>query len=121
MATNFKALADEVRDNNDVMAIDLGKLRSTLGYDRLGKTVLRTIANELESVGLGYFPLAILDENEYPRQNDTLRVFRRGSAMAEIVQAVLKPTMKGDERLREASAGDTGEVLKQIRLLVCAE
>jgi hypothetical protein len=121
VARNFKALADDVQGSGDVQAIDLGTLRSMLGYDRLGKMVLRTIANELESVGLGYFPLSVLDENEYPRQNDTLRVFRRGSAMAEIVQAVLKPTMKGDERLRDASAGDTGEVLKQIRLLVCAE
>ena len=116
---NFRKLSDDVGNNGDIKVVNLGELRSELGYDRLGRAVLATIANELESVGLGYFPKSVIDENDYPRMTDTLRVFRKGSALGQIAQGVLSPTIKGDDVLRQAAAGDTGEILKKIRLLVC--
>lgn len=38
--------------------------------------------------------------------------------MGDIVSAVLDPTNRGDERLREGAGGEAAETLKQIRELL---
>jgi hypothetical protein len=65
-----------------------------LGFDRLGKHVLSSIARELEAVGLGYFPLAVLDPrcNTEPRKDQQLWVYMRdGGERARVLDAILRP------------------------------
>ncbi|MBP5938534.1 hypothetical protein F3K43_23075 [Streptomyces sp. LBUM 1476] len=77
-----------------MMQDNLGRLRTSLGFDRLGKHVLSSIARELESVGLGYFPLAVLDPrcNTEPRKDQQLWVYTRdGGERARVLDAILRP------------------------------
>jgi len=71
-----------------------GQGPTALGFDRLGKHVLSSIARELEAVGLGYFPLAVLDPrcNTEPRKDQQLWVYMRdGGERARVLDAVLRP------------------------------
>jgi len=81
-------------DEGGLMPDNLGRLRSALGFDRLGKHVLSSIARELEAVGLGYFPLDILDPrcNTEPRKDQQVWVYTRdGGERARVLDAVLRP------------------------------
>ncbi|WP_406353942.1 hypothetical protein [Streptomyces sp. NBC_00658] len=81
-------------DEGGLMQDDLGRLRNALGFDRLGKHVLISIARELEVVGLGYFPLAVLAPrcNTKPRKDQQVWVYTRdGGERARVLDAVLRP------------------------------
>lgn len=102
-----------------VLAVSLGELREALGHNRLGVRALEQIATSLAGEGLGYFPEWVLtDQNQAPRYGDVVRVFRKGTGLGEVVTAVLEPTDRGDERLKEIADGDAVEILSMIRLLL---
>ena len=115
---SMKDVAEAAKENGDLMPVTLGDLRESLGYNRLGVRVLAEISQKLANAGLGYFPRAVLDDNEVPRFDHALRVFTKRSSLGELVQAVLDPTDSGDERLREAAtsgASSAVAALDQIR------
>ena len=122
MALSFKDLTELGRmvDEEQVVPVTLGDLRKAepLGFDRLGKYVLDQIASALEGEGLGYFPVEAIENNSEPRQWQEVRVYRRGTGIGKLIQAVTNPSPSGDKVLREASTQDS-DLIKQIRALVC--
>ncbi len=117
--TGMSEVGDAVDENGGLLAVSLGELREALGYNRLGVRVLGQIATSLAGEGLGYFPEWVLtDQNPAPRYGDVVRVFRKGTGVAEVVTAVLEPTDRGDERLKEIAGADAVEILNKIRLLL---
>ena len=117
----MKEIVARVEANGGLAKVTLGELRDEVGADRLGKWVLRQIVQGLEGNGLGYYPSEILDPewNDRPRQHEEVRVFKKGTAIAEVVEAVEEPSERGDSRLIELAASDASETLDKIRSLVC--
>ncbi|MFF3633292.1 hypothetical protein [Streptomyces sp. NPDC002250] len=93
---DLQQTAEACKDEGGLMQDNLGRLRATLGFDRLGKHVLSSIASKLEAAGLGYFPLAVLDPrcNTEPRKEQQVWVYTRdGSERARVLDAVLRPRL----------------------------
>ncbi|MEV7418272.1 hypothetical protein [Streptomyces sp. NPDC089919] len=91
---DLQETAEACEDEGGLMQDNLGRLRTALGFDRLGKHVLGSIARKLEASGLGYFPLTVLDPrcNTEPRKEQQVWVYTRdGSERARILDAVLRP------------------------------
>ncbi|WP_055494787.1 hypothetical protein [Streptomyces sp. TP-A0356] len=91
---DLQETAEACEDEGGLMQDNLGRLRTALGFDRLGKHVLSSIARKLEASGLGYFPLAVLDPrcNTEPRKEQQVWVYTRdGSERARVLDAVLHP------------------------------
>ncbi|MFF0909731.1 hypothetical protein ACFWZW_03460 [Microbacterium enclense] len=116
---SMKDVASAVDENGDLLPVSLGELREALGYNRLGVRVLNEIAAKLAGEGLGFFPLDVLSEqNDAPRYGDVVRVFKKGTALGQVVTSVLEPTVAGDERLKEIAGSDAANILKEIRALL---
>lgn len=114
MFGTFEELRKAVEANGGLMVVTMYDLREAHGAAKLGVHVRREISGGLAAVGLGHFP------HELPSyQEEKVRVFRRGTPIADLVDAVLSPSDFGDERLREAGGNQATEILKEIRQLVC--
>lgn len=116
---SIKRIASDCDDGGGIIRVTLGDLREAVDAGKLGRWVLQEISEELAAAGLGYFPKALLDDNEEPRQHQEIRVYRRGaSTLARTIDAVLDPSSRGDEVLRDLGNDETRETLAQIRRLV---
>lgn len=114
MTDSYEELREAVAANGGLDTIDMGTLRDVQGAGRLGVHVRDAITRSLESHGLGHFPLE-LPANQY----DEVRLYLLGSPIADIVKAVLSPSMKGDESLRTVASSEAQEQLRQVREIVC--
>lgn len=117
-ANPMQTLVERVETEDNLTVATLGELREALGYGRLGVGVLVQISKALYGVGLGYYPTWVLDDNPVPRQGDAVRVFRKGTPVGDVIEAVLHPTIAGDQRLRSGTGGQAAEVLDRIRAMV---
>lgn len=116
---DIKAVKTAVEANGNLLQVTLGELREALGYNRLGVRVLQEIASALSGEGLGYFPLWVLDANDTPRYENSLRVYKKGSAVGGAIDAVLEPSNVGDDLLRTTAGSEAAEILKSVKALVC--
>lgn len=115
-------LADDCEANGGVLAVSLGDLRDAVDAGKLGKLVVHRIARDLEAHGLGYFPRHLLDGNDQPRQDQEVRIYRKGNATtARAIDAVLSPSARGDDFLTSLAGNDARDTLDRIREIVCAE
>ena len=112
---DFDELSDLVDQNGGVHTTHMGALRDAKGYGKLGVHVVRAISQDLAGYGLGHFPTEL-----EPYQEQQVRVYRLGSPIAELIDAVINPSATHDEELRAAAGGDDARILRQIRNLICA-
>lgn len=90
------------------------ELREIEGAGRLGQHVRASISGNLLSHGMGHLPA------ELPSYQDfEVRVYRLGTALADVINAALNPSTSGDQILRQVAASDAQDVIKKIRALVC--
>lgn len=116
---SIKRIASDCEAGGGVICVTLGDLREAVGAGKLGRWVLQEISEELAAAGLGYFPRSLLDDNEEPRQHQAIRVYRRGAGtLARTIDAVLDPSSRGDEVLRDLGNDEARNTLTQIRRLV---
>lgn len=111
---DFEVLKREVERNQGILTLQMGDLRDAYGVKRLGKLVLDGISRKLDGLGLGHYPIELPDS-----QNDYARIYKRGTPVSDIINAVLELSADNDKILREKSASDDSELLKQVRELVC--
>src|SRR5437763_2876821 len=104
-----------VEESGGVKTFSMWKVRDAYGAGRLGIHVRTNISKALLGMGLGHFPNALPDS-----QDALIRLYKLGSPVADLVEAVLHPGPEADERLRDAVAGNAEGVLAQVRELVCA-
>lgn len=119
--TEYAEIADlaEAATDNGIAVVTLGNLREMQDYGRLGVRVLGALSQALRSEGLGYYPPEVLDNNPVPRQTQELRVYRVGSPVAQLIEAVLEPSDEGDEFIMDATGGaQAATIIDQIRNLV---
>lgn len=92
-AAKAQTIAERVKAQGGIAKVTLGELRDELGFARLGKTVLQTMAEHLSENSLGHFPAWVLtDENAEPRQWHEVWLYERdGSAASVVLDAVSDP------------------------------
>ena len=113
----FEDIAQEVDSGAGIALVPMWRLRDAAGFSKLGANVVKTIAGQLDKHSLGSLP----PETALPiSQNEEVRIYRQGSPVADLVQAVMYPSGKGDQLLRQLSMDDREEILDQIRMLVGA-
>ena len=110
----FEAILTKVLANQNLISIPMQELRDAIGAGRLGVTVRASISRELAAIGLGHVPVELPDS-----QLDFVRVYEKGTSVAEIIEAALSPTKRHDGLLREMAAGDSQRILQKIKDLVC--
>lgn len=110
---DFKDLWELIENDQGVHVTTMGQLRDRFEYGRLGVNVCGEISSTLASWGIGVFPATLPS-----RQDMSVRLYRKGTPIAELVGAVLAPTNEGDDLLRRVGADHTTGVIDQIRLLV---
>src|SRR5437867_3952104 len=96
-----------------VMTLRAGDLRDAFGGGRLSSGVRAGITRELLGLGLGHYPQELPDWQDY-----LVRVYKLGSPIADLIDAVLEPSMGHDEELRQAVRGDAADIVQRIRDLV---
>jgi nitroreductase len=107
-------LREAVENEGDLIAVPMWVVRDAYGAERLGKIVRQNIATALANEGLGSVPMDVPD-----RQYEIVRIYRLGTGVAQIIDAVLKPTTEGDVRLRSASSSEALQQINRIREIVC--
>lgn len=111
----YEDLKDRVEAEGGVLPVKMETLRELQDAGRLGPHVVKGISDELARKGMGHFPHEELPTSQY----EVVRVYQLGTAVADIVEAVLDPSEKNDEKLRKAANADTAEQLQKIREIVC--
>ena len=107
---NLDDLSDALQKNDGILTVTAEDLRNRYGADRLGVNVRAAISKELAGRGLAHYPTELPD-----RQGEQVRVYRQGSPVAEIIDAVLTVGAKADAKLRKAARADSEKVLAKIR------
>jgi hypothetical protein len=111
---NMEDLLDLVEAHGDVYTLTMERLRDAYGAGRLGVHVRDGISNALARLGLGHFPAPLPESQEMP-----VRLYRRGTPVGDLIEAVLAVDSKRDDQLRQATAGDEMNIIRKIRELVC--
>ena len=113
MNSTLEEIRDSVNNTEGVLTLPMSDVRDAHGAGRLGVHVRTNISKKLRSMGLDHYP------KELPSWQDGLvRIYRQGSPIADLIEAVLDPSDEHDEELRNAVGGDAQEVLDAIRELV---
>jgi hypothetical protein len=111
---NWDELRDLVTEKGGVLTVSMATLRDIHGAGKLGIWVREHIQEKLKGVGLGHYP------PELPQyQENSVRLYRLGTPLADLIKAVLEPGETNDARLLKMTDSDASEVLKKIRELVC--
>lgn len=105
---------EAVEKNQNVLTLFMGDLRDAHGAGRLGEHVRSNISKRLAGLGLAHFPVPLP-----AYQEERVRIYKLGSPVADLIDAVLAPSRQHDDELRQAVGQNAAEVLEQIRELVC--
>ena len=99
--------------NDNVITLDMAKIRDAYGASKLGVNVRDNIKNELKKRGLGYYP------SELPGyQYEKVRLYKQGSSVGQLIEAVLSPMEENDALIRSRTNESDSETLRKIRELV---
>jgi hypothetical protein len=112
---NFDTVHDEVDANGNVIACQMERLRDAAGAARLGKWVGDKIHDELRSRGMGHTPL------DTTNGSTTVLVYKMGTPIERIIDAVQFPSEPGAQVLRSQSDQKSAAIIRQIRALVGEE
>jgi hypothetical protein len=114
MKTSYGDLRTSIKENGGLHVVTMGTLRDIEGAGRLGNRVLTTISQALQAQGMGHFPAELPGNQSQP-----VRVFLLDTPVADVVNAVLSPSLKGDATLRDVGSADhVREQLRQIREII---
>lgn len=114
--STYKQLATLVDECEGVVSCQMTSLKEAHGVGRLGPHVATNISEQLAKRGLAHYP------EELPvSQGDTVRIYRVGTPVGDLIRAVLSldPEDNSDERLRTLATGGHADKIKKIREIVC--
>ena len=116
MEDSYQELRAKVEADGGLRVVTMRDLRDVEGVRRIGSQVPGKISQQLGLHGMGHIP-ALLPGN----QNSPVRLYLLGTPIADTVEAVLDPSLKGDEILRRVGDAEAREDrLRQIREIVRA-
>ncbi len=108
-------LVQSIANTENVLTLPMGDVRDAWNYGRLGIHVRRQISNDLKGMGIGHYPVNL---PEY--QHEYVRLYKLGTPISDIIDAVLHPSKEHDDQLRELIGGDSRAILDSIKALVCS-
>jgi hypothetical protein len=111
---DYDDLRQKVVGEGDLYDTEMEELRAIHGALRLGSNVRDAISEQLNAHGLGHIP-AVLPSY----QSEAVRIYRLGTPIGDLVQAVQRPSAAGDTLLRTVAGGDAQATIRKIRELVC--
>jgi hypothetical protein len=119
--SDFSKLGEEVNQHDGVLTVPMWRLRDNYGAGKLGIHVRAGISQALHSAGLDHYPVKETDGHPLPGdQSAMVRIYRQGTPVADLIDAVLHPGPGHDDELRQLVGGNTAEqTLKRVRELVC--
>lgn len=112
--SSIEELAGIVDENQGVVTVSMQALRNAYGAERLGVHVRAGLSRALKQAGLGHLPRELPDS-----QNSWARIYRRGSAVNELIDAVHSIDHDSDQLLRERAANDAADTIQKIREMIC--
>ena len=112
---SYENLRQLVDDEGGLVLTTMEALRDVHGVGKLGVHVRKAIHDNLEGQGLGHLPL---DLPTY--QHEEVRIYKLGSPIAKVVNAVVRPSEAGDDVLRQSVGSDAQLLLTKIKELVCS-
>ena len=112
-ANGIDEIQARLERNQGVLTVTMQQLRDAHGAERLGSIVRSEITEDLAHRGIGHYP------SELPAyQEQQVRLFTIGSAVAQIIDAAFTIGQENDEKLRLATGNTAVEILRQVRELV---
>lgn len=113
---SLEDLREIVESQGGIQSFSMDVVRDAYGAGRLGIHVRTNISKALQGIGLGHYPTNLPDS-----QHQLIRIYKLGSPVADLIDAVLRPGGAFDARIRELVSGnaDADAVLAQVRELVC--
>src|SRR5436190_14547219 len=111
---DLSELRESVEENDGVLTVQAWEIRDAYGAERLGNVVRNNILKALASQGIGVVGDEIPDRAQVP-----VRLYKLGTPVADVIEAVFSGDRAGDDHLRKVVGGDAARVLNQIRELVC--
>jgi len=109
-------IKNQVENSGDIISLTMSDLRDATGKDKLGVHVKAQISKTLAGMGLGHIP------QELPSyQHESVRLYKRGTPIGELIEIVLQPGESNDRKLKEQFAEekiDYASIIEQIRELV---
>jgi hypothetical protein len=114
--TNYDELKMAVDENQGILTLDMRQLRDIHNADRLGIHVRANISKELASRGLAHYPIDLPD-----RQHEYARIYKQGTSVATLINAVLKVEPQADSVIRKAATSNGSKILDKIRELLDEE
>jgi hypothetical protein len=110
----YEDVKSRVLETQGVYVTTMEELKKAHGATKLGVLIREAISNRLKGHGLGHIPA------ELPSyQTDEVRLYQLGTALGNVIEAVLNPSAPGDQILLQVVDTDAQETLAQIRQLVC--
>lgn len=110
---DFDELDEWVLEEDNLVTVSGVGLRNAAGWSRMTEGTVAFIEDELKKRALGCFPRLSADRHA------EFRIYKKGSPLGNLIEAVLQPTDSGDKLLRESSSGAAQEILRKIERLVC--
>lgn len=114
--SGWQGIKDIVEENDNVFTISMLELREAAGKEKLGVNVTAGIKKKLAGMGLGHIPV---DLPSY--QHEQVRLYKKGTAVGELIDTVIMPGEQNDRRLIEQvneEEIDYLSIIDQIRELV---
>lgn len=100
-------------DKDPIVVVEMREFREIVGVTRLGPAVVEGIAKDLAGYGIGHIPSPLP-----AYQDEKVRLFRRGTRLAELIDAIHDPSDGGDELLAAYANDSDGQIVEQIRTIL---
>ncbi len=107
-------ITDMLAENENMVTLSMEQVRDAWDYGRLGVHVRRQVSNDLRGMGIGHYPRKL---PEY--QHEPVRLYKLGTPVADLIDAVLHPSEDNDAALRQVIAEDAQQILNQVKAIVC--
>lgn len=107
----------DIKDHGDVLTVPMKRLKTLHGAERLKNLVRESIREHLSYRQIGFVG------DELPSsENETVRLYLKGTPVARIIEAVQLKGDRGDKQLRElanaGSAATTQDLVQKVKLVL---
>lgn len=112
---SYDQLVADVEAKGSVATYSMAVLRDIEGAGKLGTHVRKAISQQLRAHGLDHLP-----EDLPTYQEQSVRIFKRGTRVHRVIEAVLRPSDVGDSVLRSIQNDDAREKIEQIERILAS-
>jgi len=112
----YTEIKENLESNGNILTVTMLELRDASKNGKLGVHVRDEISKTLAGMGLGHVP------TELPLyQHEPVRLYKRGTAIGEVIELVLAPGESNDKKLKDQFSDESvsyADIIEKIRELV---